>query len=161
MVIKCSICLLLLIAAIIGTFYPLASAKCPAVQTKKKNLYGLENEYAVIYKAAVRNVCKGNLFNILLAIRKAENGPAGFEFGVVAAKGTNLDTQAGWAAATVVKNYRRFAKLHGIDINDCKDWWVDDFIKYLGNIYCPPSADLAGNKHWINNVKHWYLKFED
>ena len=65
------------------------------------------SEYATIAQAAKRNDCHGELFIILLAIRKAENGGPGREFGIMNPKADNLDKQAGWAAATVVKNYQR------------------------------------------------------
>lgn len=104
------------------------------------------NELPVIKQAAARNNCRGELFTVLLAIRKAENGRAGREFGVLhpRAVNTNLDTQAGWAAATVVKNYKR---------------WQDagskgDYITFLGNRYCPPDAHPL-NKNWQNNVRKW------
>ena len=28
-----------------------------------------------------------------------------------------------------------------------------DFIDFLGNVYCPPSADPTGNRNWRHNVK--------
>ncbi len=109
------------------------------------------DELKTIKVAADRNHCTGDLFYILLAIRKAENGGPGKEFGVMHPKawGTNLDTQAGWAAATVVKNHKR---------------WTDarqpgDFIAFLGNRYCPPDADPM-NKHWQPNVRFWYQKLK-
>lgn len=103
-------------------------------------------ELPIIRKAAERNNCHGELFTILLAIRKAENGRAGLEFGVMhpKAKNTNLDTQAGWAAATVVKNHKRW-----MDAGQ-----PDDFITFLGNRYCPPDAHPL-NKHWQKNVRTW------
>lgn len=139
---------------------PVIARNCSAVASARKNWHGLENEIAVIQKAADRNFCKGRLFNILLAIRKAENGPPGFEFGVVAVKGSTLEKQAAWAAATVVKNYDRFRDeigLHG----ELKEWWADDFIAFLACRYCPPSIDMAGHENWVKNVKHWYLIFNE
>ncbi len=110
------------------------------------------DELPVIRKAAERNNCRGDLFVILLAIRKAENGGPGKEFGVIHEKawGTNLDTQAGWAAATVVKNHKRW-----IDAGK-----PDDFITFLGNRYCPPHLDPE-NENWQPNVRHWVRKLEN
>jgi len=110
-------------------------------------------EYETIKRAAERNNCRGDLFFVLLAIRKAENGRKGLEFGIMhpRAKNTCLDTQAGWAAATVVKNYKRWLK------SDKRY----DFITFLGRRYCPVGAanDPTGlNKNWIKNVKYWYRK---
>jgi len=110
-----------------------------------------EKELVVIHNAALRNDCRGDNFVILLAIRMAEHGGEGMEFGVMHHRAwkTNLDTQAGWAAATVVKNRQR---------------WIDadkpePFIKFLGDRYCPPD-DHPLNKNWVKNVTHWYKRFK-
>jgi len=109
------------------------------------------NELSIVRKEAVENHCNGDLLYVLLAIRKAENGRAGLEFGVLhpKAKNTNLETQAGWAAATVAKNHIRW---QNADI-------PDDFITFLGKRYCPVGVDNDPdglNRNWIHNVKHWY-----
>lgn len=113
------------------------------------------DEYPTIVHAAERNGCQGDDFYILLAIRKSENGRAGREFGILhpKAKDTNLDTQAGWCAATIVKTRKQ---------------WVDagqpgDFISFLGKKYCPVGAenDPTGlNQHWIKNVSHHYRQLK-
>jgi hypothetical protein len=87
---------------------------------------------------------------MLFAIRKTENGGPGIEFGVLhpKAKGTNLDTQAGWAAATILKNKARY--------NSKKD---GDFISFLGSRYAPKNAenDPHGlNANWVKNATHHY-----
>lgn len=124
------------------------------IKTEKKTSLNLENfsqkEIDVIMNAGFRNDLNPQLFHILFAIRKAESGRAGREFGVLhpRAINTDLDTQAGWCAATIQKNYDRWVK-SGKSI---------DFIHFLGNRYCPVGAenDPTGlNKHWITNVKMW------
>lgn len=126
------------------------------VQVTECNLL---NELPVILRAAERNKCKRDNLFILLAIRKAENGGFGLEFGVFDQKCQNeiarrpqdsLDIQAGWAAATIVKNHKR---------------WITagrpgEFIDFLGDKYCPKEADLEGNKSWKANVKYFYRKFK-
>ena len=104
--------------------------------------------------AAERNNCRGDDFIILLAIRKAENGRAGCEFGIKHPKAwdTTLDKQAGWAAATVVKNRTRW-----YDSGACHEV---DFITFLADRYCPKSADPEGNKHWKKNVLYWFRKLK-
>lgn len=109
-------------------------------------------EYPVIVKAAKRNgIQEGSEeFFILLAIRKSENGPKGREFGILhpKAKDTNLDTQAGWSAATIVKNKQRWEK----------EGRPGDFITYLGKRYAPIGASNDPrnlNKNWIKNVSFW------
>jgi hypothetical protein len=108
-------------------------------------------ERAVIVQACERNHCTGELQAIVLAIRKAENGRAGRELGVLhpRAINTNLDTQAGWAAATVVKNHRRWEAAGR----------PGDFIDYLAARYAPANAEndpKRFNTHWAANVRYWY-----
>lgn len=87
---------------------------------------------------------------LLFAIRKTENGGPGVEFGVLhpKAKGTNLRTQAGWAAATIMKNRGRY--------DEKRD---GDFVSFLGSRYAPKNAenDPQGlNANWIKNATHHY-----
>ena len=109
-------------------------------------------EEDVIASAAERNGCEGDDFIILQAIRKAENGKSGREFGVLhpRAVDTDLDTQAGWCAATIVKNRVRWV-LAG---------YPGEFIDFLGARYCPPSAHSL-NKNWTKNVKHWFERLSN
>ena len=111
-------------------------------------------ELQMIRKEAIENHCTGDLLYILLAIRKAENGSEGREFGIMhpRAVDTNLEIQAGWAAATVSKNYQRW-----LDAGS-----PDGFITFLGNKYCPIGVanDPDGlNQHWIGNVTKWTTIF--
>lgn len=120
----------------------------------------LVEELPIIKKAAERNNCIGDNFFILLAIRKAENGSPGREFGILHPRclaeirrrpNCSLSIQAGWAAATIVKNRLRWmaAKSPG------------EFIGWLADRYCPPSEDLEGNRNWKRNVKYFYEKFKN
>lgn len=113
------------------------------------------NEYEIIMAAAARNACVGDDLLILFAIRKAENGPPGLEFGVLCQAGTDLDTQAGWAAATIVKNRKRWTEAQD------KLFGYKGFIVFLGNRYCPSEIDKTGNINWIRNVTYWYERFRD
>jgi hypothetical protein len=36
----------------------------------------------------------------------------------------------------------------------------EDFITALGNTYCPPSCDKAGNTKWIKNVRYFYYHLQ-
>ena len=113
-------------------------------------------ELPTIIEAARANNCTDDaLFTILLAIRKAENGRTGIEFGVLHPRATHqensLRVQAGWCAATISKTLKRW-KESGSEL---------DFIAFLGNRYCPLEAenDPTGlNRHWIKNVRHWVNK---
>jgi len=127
----------------------------------------LTAEMPTIKKAAERNGCCDDDFLLLLAIRKAENGRAGREFGVMHHKAldTDLDTQAGWAAATIVKNRKRWDKEvrtagNGGPKPEKDDASVPGFIEYLGDRYCPASCDPEGNRNWKRNVRYWFEKFK-
>lgn len=121
----------------------------------------LEAELPVILRAAYRNNCQGEDLLILLAIRKAENGRPGREFGILHPRclaeiknrpKDSLDIQAGWAAATIVKNRRRYEEM-GFSK-------YQDFICFLGNRYCPTKIDPQGNINWKKNVRYWFEKFK-
>ena len=117
------------------------------------------DEYRIIKRAADRNGCRGDDFVILLAIRKAENGRAGCEFGVKHPRAweTNLDTQAGWAAATIVKNRKRFnLTTHSTGSGQAGR---EGFINFLADRYCPAENDAEGNVNFKSNVKFFYSKY--
>lgn len=110
-------------------------------------------EKSVIDEAAEANGCINGLKPYLYAIRLTEAGRSGREFGVLHPRAidTDLRTQAGWAAATVRKNYDRWLASGA----------PGDFIDFLGARYTPVGAgnDPDGlNRHWVKNVKHWYAK---
>ena len=119
--------------------------------------YFPNTEYDAIKKAANRNDCLGDDFIILLAIRKSEAGGPGKEFGIMNKAANNLDKQAGWAAATIVKNRARWNKTD-------KEL---DYISFLGSRYCPTKGENLTdnekklNKYWIGNVKYWFEKIKN
>lgn len=119
----------------------------------------LFRELSIIRLAAKRNKCNADKFWLLLAIRKAENGRPGREFGILDPKALaevkaepqrSLDIQAGWAAATIVKNHQRWKNAGR----------PGDFINFLADRYCPASVDPEGNKNWKRNVRFWFEKFK-
>lgn len=125
------------------------------------------DELRIIAEAADRNNCRGDDFTILLAIRRAENGGWGKEFGIrhrlcraaiARQPQRSLDIQAGWAAATIVKNRRRWTRLRCASPRQAGD--DSAFIDFLGDRYCPASADPHGNKNWKANVKYFYERFK-
>ncbi|MBW8035699.1 MAG: hypothetical protein FVQ79_08740 [Planctomycetes bacterium] len=118
---------------------------------------GLGDEFETIARAAIRNKCFGDNFYILLAIRKAKDGRAGREFGILHWKclremrkrpGETLDIQAGWAAATIVKNRARWQRKGE----------PGGFIGFLADRYCPKKTDPAGNANWRVNVTYFTAK---
>jgi len=93
-----------------------------------------------------------NPFALLLAIREAERGRKGFEFGVVKAKDTDLKTQCKYACETIKNNFQRFKEQES----------EQDFIVFLGKRYAPIGAenDPNGlNQHWVHNVRWFYERF--
>lgn len=108
-----------------------------------KNQSGLA--LSIIKKAAERNNCYGDDFLILRAIRKQENGREGCEFGVEKVWDTDLETQAAWAAATIVKSRGRWEKAGK----------PNNFIAHLSKEYCPLDCFI-----WERNVRYWFEKFK-
>ncbi len=108
------------------------------------------DEYEIIMAAAARNGCHGESLLILFAIRKAENGGPGVEFGILCQAGTDLDTQAGWAAATIMKNRGRWKEA------DEELFGYKGFIFFLGTRYCPDDT-----VNWVRNVTYWFEKFKE
>ena len=138
----------------------MSAGAAPKTTQVKQEVDSVENvmgkELPMIIKAAKRNGVEPNTddFAILLAIRKSENGGKGIEFGILhpKAKGTNLDVQAGWAAATIKKNRERWEKAGK----------KEPFIQFLSKRYCPVGAenDPNGlNVNWVKNVTKWFEKF--
>jgi hypothetical protein len=120
------------------------------------NHFSFPEELPVILEVARRYFPENefypvNPYALLLAIREAERGRKGFEFGIVAVKGTDLRTQAEWACATVKKNFERF-RASG----------EKDFIAFLGKRWAPIGAenDPKGlNRFWADNVRFFYHKY--
>ena len=116
-------------------------------------------EFDTIMEAAEANDCtRPELICILFAIRTAENGREGIEFGVLHPRAVDqpnsLRVQAGWCAATVSKNHKRWIESTQNPPNAILKPY-SDFITFLGNRYCPIGVDNDPNglnKHWIPNV---------
>ena len=106
-------------------------------------------------KVNIRPELRAKLAPYVSAIRYAENGRAGREYGCLSkyAKDRGYRRQAGECACTVQKNYDRWVKAgkHG------------KFIHFLGRVYCPVGAknDPKGlNVHWIRNVTKFVSRFK-
>ena len=95
---------------------------------------------------------------VVAAIRYAENGGAGREYGVLHPKvRSTYRSQAGWCAATVQKNWQRYIDRGGDEKN------LDKYLTFLGNTYCPlddPNDTMDLNKHWKKNVLYFYRDFK-
>ncbi len=110
---------------------------------------------------------------LLLAIREAENGRNGVQFGIMHMGKYNNDSgfahnnnfysypndnelskQTSWAAWTIRKNYERFNSLSSKERSK-----YADFIDFLGNRYAPIKADNDPgnlNSNWKRNVRNRY-----
>ena len=101
----------------------------------------------------IRPELRTKLAPYVAAIRYAENGRAGREYGILHPRvDPTYRSQAGWCAATVQKNYDRWVKAGR----------KGEFVTFLGGRYCPVGAknDPNGlNKHWIKNVKKFQKRF--
>ncbi len=90
---------------------------------------------------------------LLVAIRKAENGGEGRQFGVMSPKARTYRQQAGWCAAICWKRYEEWKS--GTDM-------PKEYLVYLANRYAPvKDADndpLLLNANWILNIKSWMEK---
>jgi hypothetical protein len=143
------------------TTEPNLPATEPKIETGTVSQEDLEkyfkDEYKVILNAAKRNNLAAEDYDLLFSIRKSENGKKRREFGIISDKcdaimdkrpNDTLDIQAGWAAATIVENRKR---------------WVEagepgDFITFLGKRYAPKGVKNDPkklNKNWIDNVSTW------
>lgn len=108
----------------------------------------------VIQNAAERNGIKykSDDWYLLMAIRKAENGRSGLEWGIMDKRANTLNKQAGWASATIMNHHKRT----GIkEVNKA-------FIRSLSKRYCPIGCenDNGTNKNWERNVNYWYNKLK-
>jgi len=97
------------------------------------------------------------------AIRKAENGSPGREFGILLESAPDYTTQLAGCCATVRNNLARYVG------NPCRREpslsgrpprliYSDEFVEWFGKRYCPPSADPI-NVNWFGNVRAWYTRF--
>lgn len=100
----------------------------------------------------IRPECRAELAPIVAAIRYAENGGKGREYGILHPRvKPTYRSQAGWCAATVQKNWDRWVAAGS----------KGDFIDFLGNRYCPVGADndpTGLNKHWKKNVRFYVAR---
>lgn len=124
------------------------------------------NEYQTIMQAAQRNKIEPTDYenlSMLFAVRKAEGGRKGREFGVLTpaameqpgdTEEKTLDRQAGWAASSILKNRERYEQSDK----------STDFVTFMGNRWAPRGVandptDL--NKHWPVNVSKFRQSYLD
>ena len=122
-----------------------------AIQEKDGQAKALEYKDAI--EVNIRPECRSKLAPIVAAIRYAENGGKGREYGILHERCPNTYRgQAGWCAATVQKNYDRWV-------------WAGkkgDFVSFLASRYAPVGVDNDPNRlnvHWYKNVRFYVGKF--
>ena len=101
----------------------------------------------------IRPELRKELAPIVAAIRYAENGGKGKEYGILHPRvKPTYRSQAGWCAATVQKNYDRWVKAGR----------KGDYLVFLAKRYCPIGADNDPNglnHHWLGNVRKLRKRF--
>ena len=128
-------------------------AQSPTQAIKAKDGAACAASFDDAIKVNIRPECVRELAPIVAAIRYAENGGKGKEYGILhpRVKPTYRSQAGGWAA-TVQKNYDRWVKAGR----------KGDYVTFLGKRYCPIGADNDPNglnKHWIPNVKKFQKRF--
>jgi hypothetical protein len=94
---------------------------------------------------------------LLAAIRKAEMGGPGREFGILSVPAPTYYAQASIAATTIRNNVGRYEVMG--DAAMVNGRYTDAFIAYLGSRYAPMGAsnDPNGlNENWVRNVSAFY-----
>lgn len=79
-----------------------------ADKAKESASFRHEREWPVILKVAGDYKLTAKETIVLLAMRDVEMGGRGIEFGEMPAKGTDLETQAKWAAGGIRENKKRY-----------------------------------------------------
>lgn len=134
-----------------------ATTPCDAAFEAIKQKDGVVHakEFTDAVNVNIRPELRKKLAPIVAAIRYAENGRSGREYGILHPRvKPTYRSQAGWCAATVQKNYDRWQKAGA----------KGEFIPFLGNRYCPlddPRDKDKLNRHWIGNVTKFAKCFRD
>jgi hypothetical protein len=125
----------------------------PTQAIKNKDGAAKAAQFDDAVKVNIRPELRKKLAPYVAAIRYAENGGKGKEYGILHPRvKPTYRSQAGWCAATVQKNWDRWVR----------GGRKGEFVAFLGKRYCPVGADNDPeglNKHWIKNVKHFHKKF--
>ena len=120
------------------------------ISARDGRIQGRKFEEAI--KVNIRPELQNLLAPIVAAIRFAENGGRGREYGILHDRcEPTYRSQAGWCAATVQKTYDRWVKLG----------MPGEFVCHLGARYCPVGADndpTGLNKNWVSNVQYFLKK---
>jgi hypothetical protein len=93
------------------------------------------------------------------ALRRAENGGPGREFGVLSVSAPTYEDQVRVAAASIRRNVERFEATGRAAIDPATGRYTEDFIRFFSNRYAPVGAanDPSGlNQHHARNLIRIY-----
>jgi len=129
----------------------LAQSPTQAIEAKDGKVCAAAFDDAVAVN--IRADLRSELAPIVAAIRYAENGGKGREYGILHKRvGPTYRSQAGWCAATVQKNYDRWVKAGR----------KGEYLAFLAKRYCPIGADNDPNglnHNWLRNVRKLRKRF--
>lgn len=106
----------------------------------------------------------------IMAIRKAENGGPGREFGVLSRAAATWELQCHWTCVTVRNRLYAtggVAKVHDLHIlpdGSRRLRYSRDFLQRMAERWAPVGAanDPHGlNLNWVKNVDYWYQRYMD
>lgn len=95
------------------------------------------------------------------ALRRAENGGPGREFGVLSVPAPTYEDQARLAAASIRRNVERFEATGRAAIDPATGRYTEEFIRFFSNRYAPVGAanDPSGlNRHHARNLIRLYAQ---
>jgi hypothetical protein len=95
------------------------------------------------------------------ALRRAENGGPGREFGVLSVSAPTYDDQVRLAAASIRRNVERFEATGRAAIDPATGRYTEEFIRFFSNRYAPVGAsnDPSGlNQHHARNLIRLYAR---
>jgi len=93
------------------------------------------------------------------ALRRAENGGPGREFGVLSVSAPTYEDQVRVAAASIRRNVERFEATGRAAIDPATGRYTEEFIRFFSNRYAPVGAanDPSGlNQHHARNLIRIY-----
>jgi len=127
-----------------------------------ETIFNVVEAYLETYKNTLKQYpLLVNPYAFMLAVRMAEQGRKGREFGVLAqgAIDTDLETQAEWTMSTLIKDTKRW---HTGELTKGKKEDYQSFIHYFSDKWCPIGAENDPNnlnKNWLPNFQKYYSLF--